>query len=50
MANVYFLLIIILELFISVSMAMTTILPLLFVVGVSMIKDILEDRKRYLSD
>jgi hypothetical protein len=37
-------------LFISVSMAMTTILPLLFVVGVSMIKDILEDRKRYLSD
>jgi hypothetical protein len=31
-------------------MAMTTILPLLFVVGVSMLKDIMEDRKRYLSD
>lgn len=30
--------------------AMVSLFPLLFVVGVSMIKDIIEDRSRYLAD
>jgi phospholipid-translocating ATPase len=51
MANCYFLFIVILELFFAtVSDAMISLAPLLFVVGVSMIKDIIEDRTRYLSD
>lgn len=51
MANVYFLLIVILELFVAtVAEAVTTLFPLMVVVGISMIKDIIEDRSRYKSD
>jgi phospholipid-transporting ATPase len=51
MANVYFLFIVILEwIVIGTFDAMVSLAPLLFVVGVSMIKDIIEDRSRYRSD
>lgn len=53
MANLYFLLLTVMELIPQIkssggfgSMA----LPLAFVVGVSMVKDIFEDRKRHLAD
>ena len=53
MANCYFLLLVILEFLPAVyqpggPLSMAT--PLAFVVIVSMIKDIIEDRSRYLSD
>ena len=51
MANCYFLMIVILEwIVVGVSDAMVSLAPLLLVVGVSMIKDIIEDRVRYKSD
>lgn len=53
MANFYFLLLCLLELYPPVKTpgGFTSMLtPLLFVIGVSMVKDIFEDRKRYLSD
>jgi inner membrane protein involved in colicin E2 resistance len=51
MANCYFLFIVILEwIVVGVSDAMVSLAPLLLVVGVSMIKDIIEDRVRYKSD
>ena len=51
MANCYFLMIVIIELIlIGVADAMVSLAPLLFVVVVSMIKDIIEDRSRYVSD
>jgi hypothetical protein len=53
MANFYFLLLCLLELYPPVKSpgGFTSMLtPLLFVIGVSMVKDIFEDRKRYLSD
>jgi len=51
MANVYFLFIVILEwIVIDFYEAMVSLTPLLFVVGVSMIKDIIEDHSRYKSD
>jgi len=53
MANFYFLLLCLLELYPPVKTpgGFTSMLtPLLFVIGVSMIKDVFEDRKRYLSD
>lgn len=50
-ANCYFLFIVILEwIVVGVADAMVSLAPLLFVVGVSMIKDVMEDRKRYKSD
>lgn len=53
MANFYFLLLCLLELYPPVKTAggfVSMLTPLLFVIGVSMVKDIFEDRKRYLSD
>ncbi len=53
MANFYFLLLCLLELYPPVKTpgGFTSMLtPLIFVIGVSMVKDIFEDRKRYLSD
>ena len=51
MANVYFLFIVILEwIVIGFFDAMVSLAPLLFVVGVSMVKDIIEDHSRYKSD
>ena len=53
MANFYFLLLCLLELYPPVKTPggfMSMLTPLLFVIGVSMVKDIFEDRKRYLSD
>jgi len=53
MANAYFLLLVFLELYPPVHTpggAISMLVPLMFVVGVSMIKDAFEDRKRYLSD
>ena len=53
MANFYFLLLVLLELYPPVHTpggAVSMLLPLMFVVGVSMIKDIFEDRKRHVSD
>ena len=53
MANAYFLLLTLMELIPSISDSggkPVLLLPLSFVVGVSMIKDIFEDRKRYVSD
>lgn len=51
MANVYFLFIVILEwIVIGTFDAMVSLAPLLFVVGVSMVKDIIEDHSRYKSD
>lgn len=51
MANCYFLFIVILEwIVIGTAEAMVSLFPLVFVVGVSMIKDIIEDRSRYLAD
>ena len=50
-ANCYFLFIVILEwIVVGVADAMVSLAPLVFVVGVSMIKDVMEDRKRYKSD
>ena len=47
MANCYFLFIVILEwIVVGVADAMVSLAPLVFVVGVSMIKDNFEDRKR----
>jgi len=53
MANFYFLLLVLLELYPPVHTpggALSMLFPLLFVVGVSMVKDIFEDRKRHISD
>jgi len=53
MANFYFLILTLLELVPKISSDggfESMLLPLCFVVGVSMIKDIFEDRKRYLGD
>ena len=53
MANFYFLLLCLLELYPPVKTPggfTSMLMPLLFVIGVSMVKDIFEDRKRYLSD
>ena len=51
MANCYFLFIVILELVaVGVGMAIISLIPLLVVVGISMVKDIIEDRARYKSD
>ena len=48
MANCYFLFIVILEwIVIGTADAMVSLFPLLFVVGVSMIKDIIEDHSRF---
>lgn len=50
-ANCYFLFIVILEWFVEgYGEALVSLAPLLLVVGISMIKDIIEDRSRYLSD
>jgi inner membrane protein involved in colicin E2 resistance len=50
-ANCYFLFIVILELVaVGVGMAIISLIPLLVVVGISMVKDIIEDRARYMSD
>ena len=50
-ANVYFLFVAVLTYFTGTFMdAFLSILPLLLVVTVSMVKDIIEDRVRYLSD
>lgn len=51
MANAYFLLLTLLELIPAISDSNgkpVLLLPLSFVVGISMIKDIFEDRKRYV--
>lgn len=53
MANFYFLLLCLLELYPPVKTAggfITEFVPLCLVVGVSMIKDVFEDRKRHQSD
>jgi len=51
MANIYFLVIVILEWAVEGTIAaMISLFPLAFVVIVSMIKDIIEDRVRYKSD
>ena len=53
MANCYFLLLVLLEFIPAVYQPggpLSMIMPLMFVVVVSMIKDIIEDRSRYLSD
>ena len=51
MANCYFLFIVILEwIVIGTADAMVSLFPLLFVVGVSMIKDIIEDHSRFKAD
>lgn len=52
MANFYFLLLTLMTLIkpISSSPVSTMLMPLSFVVGVSMIKDIFEDKKRHKSD
>jgi len=53
MANCYFLLLTLMCLIPGISTqgeAVSMLLPLMFVVGVSMIKDIFEDRRRYNSD
>ena len=53
MANCYFLILTLLCLIPGISTqgeAITMLMPLMFVVGVSMIKDIFEDRRRYKSD
>lgn len=51
LANCYFLMIVILELFVGgVGEAVISALPLCLVVSVSMIKDIIEDRSRYKAD
>lgn len=53
MANFYFLMLFFMELIPQISEpggAATMAMPLAFVVGVSMIKDIFEDRKRNKSD
>jgi hypothetical protein len=51
MANCYFLFIVILEwIVVGVADAMVSLFPLAFVVGVSMVKDIIEDRARYVAD
>jgi phospholipid-transporting ATPase len=53
MANVYFLLLALLQLIKPISDsggAPVMMMPLAFVIGVSMIKDIFEDRKRHKSD
>ena len=53
MANFYFLLLVLLELYPPVHTpggALSMLMPLMFVVGVSMIKDVFEARKSHLSD
>jgi hypothetical protein len=53
MANFYFLLLCLLELYPPVKTAggfITEFVPLCLVVGISMVKDVFEDRKRHLSD
>lgn len=51
MANCYFLFIVILEwIVIGFKDALVSLFPLLFVVGVSMIKDIIEDYSRFKAD
>jgi hypothetical protein len=53
MANIYFLLLVLLELYPPVHRpggALSILFSLLFVVVLSMIKDIFEDRKRHISD
>ncbi len=53
MANCYFLLLVLLEFVPAVYQPggpLSMLMPLVFVVVVSMIKDIIEDRSRYLSD
>ena len=53
MANCYFLLLVLLEYIPAVYTPggpASMIMPLAFVISVSMIKDIIEDRSRYLSD
>lgn len=51
MANCYFLFIVILEwIVVGTGEAMVSLFPLVVVVGVSMIKDIIEDHSRYKSD
>jgi phospholipid-translocating ATPase len=53
MANCYFLLLVLLEFVPAVYTPggpLSMMMPLAFVVFVSMIKDIIEDRSRYLSD
>jgi hypothetical protein len=53
MANLYFLLLTLMELIPAISSPggfFSMVAPLTFVVGVSMIKDIFEDRKRHLAD
>jgi phospholipid-transporting ATPase len=53
MANCYFLLLVLLEFVPAVYQPggpLSMLMPLVFVVIVSMIKDIIEDRSRYLSD
>lgn len=53
MANFYFLILTLLELIPAINSPggfITMLLPLMFVVSVSMIKDIFEDHKRYRSD
>jgi P-type E1-E2 ATPase len=50
MANCYFLLIVVLELFNSFAEAFISFVPLAIVVSISMVKDIIEDRARYRSD
>ena len=53
MANCYFLLLVLLEFVPAVYTPggpLSMLMPLVFVVFVSMVKDIIEDRARYLSD
>jgi len=53
MANLYFLLLTVMELIPDISSSggfVSMALPLAFVVGVSMIKDIFEDHKRHVAD
>jgi hypothetical protein len=52
-ANCYFLLLVILEFLPAIYQPggpLSMMMPLLFVISISMIKDIIEDRSRYLSD
>ena len=53
-ANMYFLILVFLQIIPGIAPseigAVTTLIPLLFVVGVSMLKDFFEDRKRAKQD